>query len=224
MEQAFARVDVKIDFDKAFNFTAVRSWRFDPAGNGEVKMARTQKDDPDAVKAVAEPIIVDAVTKEMQLLKLQRADSPDVIVRYFLLLTTNQTAQTMGQFLPGTVAWGLPPFEQTTQSLKLMNQGSLVIDLAANGNVVWRGIAQAKLKFDAEQAIDEFARNSHTSPKIIRTDEMVAELKEQMAQQERMQQMMQAAPAAAQGAQAAELLSRTQVGNGGSMLDQMMGQ
>jgi len=150
VESAFARVDVKIDFDKAFNFTAVRSWRFDPAGNGEVKMARTQKDDPDAVKAVAEPIIVDAVTKEMQLLKLQRADSPDVIVRYFLLLTTNQTTQTMGQFLPGTVAWGLPPFEQTTQSLKLMNQGSLVIDLAANGNVVWRGIAQAKLKFDAD--------------------------------------------------------------------------
>ena len=150
VESAFARVDVKIDFDKAFNFTAVRSWRFDPAGNGEVKMARTQKDDPDAVKAVAEPIIVDAVTKEMQLLKLQRADSPDVIVRYFLLLTTNQTAQTMGQFLPGTVAWGLPPFQQTTQSLKLMNQGSLVIDLASNGNVVWRGIAQAKLKFDAD--------------------------------------------------------------------------
>jgi len=150
VESAVARVDVKIDFDKAFNFTSVRSWRFDPAGSGEVKMARTQKDDPDAVKAVAEPIIVDAVTKEMQLLKLQRADSPDVIVRYFLLLTTNQTAQTMGQFLPGTVAWGLPPFQQTTQSLKLMNQGSLVIDLAANGNVVWRGIAQAKLKFDAD--------------------------------------------------------------------------
>ena len=150
VESAFARVDVKIDFDKAFNFTAVRSWRFDPAGSGEVKMARTQKDDPDAVKAVAEPIIVDAVTKEMQLLKLQRADSPDLIVRYFLLLTTNQTAQTMGQFLPGTVAWGLPPFEQTTQSLKLMNQGSLVIDLAANGNVVWRGVAQAKLKFDTD--------------------------------------------------------------------------
>ena len=150
VESAVARVDVKIDFDKAFNFTSVRSWRFDPAGSGEVKMARTQKDDPDAVKAVAEPIIVDAVTKEMQLLKLQRADSPDVIVRYFLLLTTNQTTQTMGQFLPGTVAWGLPPFQQTTQSLKLMNQGSLVIDLASNGNVVWRGIAQAKLKFDAD--------------------------------------------------------------------------
>src|SRR6187402_3012485 len=79
-ESALARADVKIDFDKTFNFTAVRTWRFDPAGNGEVKMARTQKDDPDAAKAIAEPIIVDAVNNEMQKLKLQRADTPDLIV------------------------------------------------------------------------------------------------------------------------------------------------
>jgi hypothetical protein len=149
-ESVLARVDVKIHFDKAFNFKAVRSWSFDPASNGEVKMARTQKDDPDAVKAVAEPIIVEAVNIEMQKLKLQRADAPDVILRYFLLLTTNQTTQQIGQFLPGTVSWGLPPFQQTTQSLQVMNQGSLVIDLAAGGNVVWRGVAQAKIKFDVD--------------------------------------------------------------------------
>ena len=149
-ESVLARVDVKIDFDKTFNFKTVRTWSFDPASSGEVKMARTQKDDPDAVKAVAEPIIVDAVNVEMQKLKLQRTDAPDVIVRYFLLLTTNQTTQQIGQFLPGTVSWGLPPFQQTTQSLQVMNQGSLVIDLAAKGNVVWRGVAQAKLKFDVD--------------------------------------------------------------------------
>jgi hypothetical protein len=149
-EPALARVDVKIDFDKSFNFKAARTWRFDPAGNGEVKMARTQKDDPDAVKAVAEPIIVDSVNTEMERLKLQKADAPDLIVRYFLLLSTDQTAQTLGQFLPGTVSWGLPPFQQTTQSLKIMNQGALVIDLAAGGNVVWRGVAQSRLKPDTD--------------------------------------------------------------------------
>jgi hypothetical protein len=149
-EPALARVDVKIDFDKSFNFKAVRTWRFDPAGSGEVKMARTQKDDPDAVKAVVEPIIIDGVNTEMERLKLQKADAPDLIVRYFLLLSTDQTAQTMGQFLPGTVAWGLPPFQQATQSLKVMNQGALVIDLAGGGNVVWRGVAQSRLKPDTD--------------------------------------------------------------------------
>lgn len=83
----------------------------------------------------------------------------------------------------------------------------------------------AAIKFDAEQAIDEFAANSQTSPKIIRSDEIVADMKAQMAQKQQMEQMQQMAPAAAQGAQAAELLSRTQVGpDGGSMLDQMLGQ
>ena len=144
-EPTHARVDVKIDFDKNFNFQAVRTWRFDPAGNGEVKMARTQKDDPDAVK-----VIVESINTEMQRLKLQTADTPDLIVRYFLLLVTDQTAQTMGQFLPGTVSWGLPPFLQSTQSLQVMNQGALVIDLAGGGNVVWRGVAQAKLKMDTD--------------------------------------------------------------------------
>jgi hypothetical protein len=150
-ESVLARVNVKIDFDKNFDFTSVRSWSFDPAGNGEVKMARTKEDDPDVVKKLADPIIVDAVGTEMARLKLQPAASnPDLIVRYFLLLSTNQTAQTMGQFLPATVAWGLPPFEQTTQSLKITNQGSLVLDLAARGSVVWRGVAQAKIKIGTD--------------------------------------------------------------------------
>lgn len=81
----------------------------------------------------------------------------------------------------------------------------------------------AAIKFDAQQAIDEFARNSHTSPRIIRSDEVVAEMEQAMQQRQQAEQMAQMAPAAAQGAQAAELLSRTQVGSGGSMLDQMLG-
>lgn len=81
----------------------------------------------------------------------------------------------------------------------------------------------APLKFDAMQAIDEFARNSHTNPKIIRSDEMVDAMKAEQAQQEQVQRMAAMAQPAQQGAEAAKLLSETQVGTGGSMLDQMMG-
>ena len=65
--------------------------------------------------------------------------------------TTNQTAQSMGQFVPGSVAWGLPLFPQATTSLKVLNQGALVLDLTANGNVVWRGVAQAQIKSGTER-------------------------------------------------------------------------
>lgn len=82
----------------------------------------------------------------------------------------------------------------------------------------------ALMKFDAEQAIDEFATNAGTNPKIIRSDELVAKMKEQLAQQQQMQQMQEAAPALRDTAQAAELASRTQTGPDRTMLDQLMGQ
>ena len=144
-------VDVRVEHDKAFDFKAVRTWAWNPEGPGDVKMARTQEDDPEAMKRKAEPTILDAVATEMTRRGLQQAAStPDLLLTYYLLLSTNMTAQTMGQFLPATTAWGLPPFAQATQSLKVMNQGSFVLDLSAKGVVVWRGVAQAKIEIGAE--------------------------------------------------------------------------
>jgi hypothetical protein len=146
-----ARADVKIDFDKAFNFKAVRTWGWNPAGNGDVKMARSQGDDPARMKSRAEPLIVETFTAEMTGRGVPRADAaPDLIVTYYLLLTNSISAQTMGQFLPGQTAWGLPPFLQSTQSMEIMNRGALVLDFSANGTVVWRGVAQAQIKMDAD--------------------------------------------------------------------------
>ena len=145
-----ARVKVKIDFEKSFNFKAVRTWGWGADGAGNVMMARTQEDDPAAMKARAEPPIVDAVTVEMTRRGLSQApDAPDLKVTYYLLLTNTMSAQTVGQFLPSTVSWGLPPFAQSTQSLEFMNSGALVLDLSAKGTVVWRGVAQAQIKMDA---------------------------------------------------------------------------
>ena len=153
VQATLARVDVKIDFDKAFNFKAVRTWGWNPAFAGDIKMARTKDDDPDAMKKKAEPPILDAVTTEMKRIGLSQApDAPDLTVTYYLLLSTTMSTQTMGQFVPGAVAWGLPLFPQATQSLKILNRGSLVLDLSAKGTVVWRGVAQAEIKMDATDA------------------------------------------------------------------------
>jgi uncharacterized protein DUF4136 len=148
---AVSAVDVKVEFDKAFDFKSVRTWSWDAAGPGHVKMARTPEDDPEAMRKRVEPVIVESVTGEMGRRGLQASSSaPDVRVTYYLLLTTTASAQTMGQFLPATTGWGLPPFAPATQSLEIMNQGSLVLDISANGTVIWRGLAQAKIKTDAD--------------------------------------------------------------------------
>jgi uncharacterized protein DUF4136 len=146
-----ARVDVRIAFDKEFNFKPLRTWAWNPQFHGDIKMARTPADDPEAIRQRAEPIIVDAVAREMKQRGLEEVSSnPDLVVVYYLLLTTSASAQSMGQFIPSTPEWGIPPFTPATNSLQVMNQGSLVIDLSARTNIVWRGVAESQLKIDTD--------------------------------------------------------------------------
>jgi hypothetical protein len=83
---------------------------------------------------------------------------------------------------------------------------------------------EAVIKFDAEQAIDEFAQNSGTSPKIIRSDEIVARMREEQAAQKQQAQLAAMAGPAKDAAGAAELLSRTEVSPGENALQRMLGQ
>ena len=148
-----AGVDVRSEFDKAFDFKRVQTRSWNPQGRGDVRMARTQDDDPEAMRKRAEPIIVEAVTAELTKRGLREAAEPsDVFVTYYLLLSTGVSEQTVGQFLPATTMWAIPPFAPATQSLSVMDRGSLVIDFSARQQVVWRGVAQAKIKVDADAA------------------------------------------------------------------------
>lgn len=148
-----AKVDIKVAFDKTFNFKDAKTWEWTPEP-GQLMMARTQDDKPDAVKQRVEPIIMEAVEKELAQRGMQKAASyqPALMMTYYVLLATNMSAQTIGQFLPATVNWGLPIFPPATQSLKYMNAGSLVLDLSAKGTVVWRGLADTKIAPDATDA------------------------------------------------------------------------
>jgi hypothetical protein len=146
-----ARVKVNVNFDKKFDFKPVRTWAWHPGEPGQIMMGRTADDDPKAAQKLAEPIILEEVASELTKRGLTAATSqPDVIVTYYLLLTTSINAQTVGQFLPATLNWGLPPFPQATQSLKVLNAGSLVLDFNAKDDIVWRGVAQAELKMDSD--------------------------------------------------------------------------
>lgn len=148
--QVVSALDVRVDFDKMFDFKAMQTWGWNPAGPGDVKMARTQADDPEDIRRRAEPAIVEEVTSELNRLGLRPAPAPDLSVTYYLLLTIGSSAQVLGQFLPATTMWGVPPFTQATQSLEIMNRGSLVLDLSAGGMVVWRGIADAGIKLGSD--------------------------------------------------------------------------
>jgi len=151
-----AKVNVKVAFDKAFNFKDAKTWSWSEEP-GHLMMARTQDDKPEAIRKRLDPIVIEAVEQAMTARGMQKASSykPALVMTYYVLLSTNMSAQTIGQFLPATVNWGLPLFPPATQSLKYMNAGSLVLDLSANGTVVWRGLADTKIAPDATDASRE---------------------------------------------------------------------
>lgn len=143
-------IDVKIDYDKTFDFAGAQTWAWS-APPGDVKMARTQEDDPEAMRKIAEPVILSTVANEMTRRGLKQAPDAPLALTYYLLLSVSASAQTLGQFLPAVTQWGVPPYAPATQSLEMMNHGSLVLDMTANHVIVWRGVANAKIKRETEE-------------------------------------------------------------------------
>lgn len=144
-----AAVKVKTQFTKSFDFTKAKTWSWHEGAPGEVKMAVTADDNPELVRQRAEPIIMEAVgaTLPQRGLAAAAPGAPsDVKIKYYVLITVGTDAQTIGQFLPAVTAWGMPPFTGATQSYSVIERGSLVLDISANKEVVWRGIGQAELK------------------------------------------------------------------------------
>lgn len=145
-----AKVRVRTQKDDAFAFKGLRTWAWHPDGAGDVKMALTPDDDPAALRALVDPIITDAVTREFTgrgLTAAEAGQTPDLYVTYYVLLATNLNRQTMAQNLPAEYQWQIPSFIRTTQNLKVIEEGSLVLDVsaAAKHALVWRGVAQAEI-------------------------------------------------------------------------------
>jgi hypothetical protein len=160
------KITVKAEADPKFDFRPVKTWAWDPAGAGDVKMARASEDDPAPIKGRVEPVLLAAVAQELAKKGWRQAvvgSSPDIRMHYYLLITVGMEAQTVGQFLPPFTQWGVPPFVPATQSLSVIQRGSIVLDafsptLAA---VVWRGVAQGDIdKIQNDKERDEAVRQS----------------------------------------------------------------
>ena len=136
---------------EGFDFRSLRTWSWHPDGAGDVKMAVSADDDPAPIRARWDPVIKDAVQKAFADRNLQTdTTSPQLHVTYYLLINTNMSAQTLGQFAPNVPEWGLPPFSGATQSLRVFEQGSLVLDVSSTSTreLIWRGIVQAEINRD----------------------------------------------------------------------------
>jgi hypothetical protein len=144
-----AGVKVRAEFDKEYDFSKARTFGWHPDGAGEVKLLMREGGDPEQIRARWEPTIKDAVEQEMIKRGLSPAASgvPDLYLNYYFLSGPNSEAQTRGQFIGAIPPWGVPDFEMTTTSLKIFEQGTLILDIidGPKRQIVWRGIAEAQV-------------------------------------------------------------------------------
>lgn len=108
------------------------------------------------------------------------------------------------------------------QMQRAIGLGSIERSLGFVGNLA--GIQPQVLdKIDFDQAVDEYTDRVGAPPKIVRSDEAVAKIREDRAQQEQQAKIAASAQPAADAAKAAELLSRTDLGDGTSVLARATG-
>jgi hypothetical protein len=144
-----------VDFDPAFDFSTLRTWTWHPDGPGNARLLMTKDDDSAAFKKQFEPRLLPQVEAQLAKRGFAKATTaePDFYVTYYVLVTAGASDQVMGQFLPGTV-WGIPFVPPATSSLSVFPHGSLILDVTSRAQqmVVWRGVAQAEIKWDESQA------------------------------------------------------------------------
>jgi hypothetical protein len=162
---AAAAIKVQVDHNPAFDFSTLHAWTWHPKGPGNAVKIITADDDSSAFKARIEPRLLSIVEDELQRKGFPTAQggSPDFHMTYYVLVTVGDSSQSMGQFVGNVPEWGLPPLVGATTSLEIYPRGSLILDVTsvATGEVVWRGIAQAELKWDeAEPKRDQRVRDA----------------------------------------------------------------
>jgi len=103
------------------------------------------------------------------------------------------------------------------QAQKMVAVGAIerVASFAGELSAVW---ADARHKFDAQQAIDEYSESLGLSPRIVRSDDDVAEI---VAQEQEAMQRQKATEMAAQGVNMAKVASETNTESQNALTDMM---
>jgi len=151
-----ARAKVKVQEDKTFDFTGLRTYTWRLEGANPIKLLQSTADDPVEIRKVFEPMILAAVDQELAQKGFTKVSSgeADLYLDYYVLIGPGMTSQYQGQFVGAVPAWGLPDFAMSTTSLSIYEQGSILIDVNSTKlrQLVWRASADAKVDRSRTQA------------------------------------------------------------------------
>jgi hypothetical protein len=150
-----AKIEVDVQFNPSANFAAIASYTWLPSPPPTAEAAPGTMVDPLAVQRELDPIIVGAVDAELQKRGIQkRATGGDVQVVYYLSHGASINAHTLGSFYAYASDFYvyIPPGGGQTTAVRVIEEGSLVIDVVDDARAIWRGTASARINRENDDA------------------------------------------------------------------------
>jgi hypothetical protein len=149
----YAAPKIQVWKEPAFDFAALKTWAWNPAGPGDIKVWVRAESESEPVKKQYGPVFMDAIASELTrrgFTKAAEGAAPDFHLACWVFVTVGNSSQQMGGFLPAVTEWALPPFSAQTTAIKFYPMGTVVLDVASADpkRVVWRGTTQAEIDMD----------------------------------------------------------------------------
>lgn len=149
-----AKIDIEVHRAANANFAAIKTYTWLPSPPPTTQIAPGVVRDPMVVQRELEPIIVSAVDAEFARRGLRKvAENGDVQVVYYLSHGTDMVASTMGsyyQYATDFYVGGI--YGGQTTFTKVIEQGSLVLDIVDDRRAIWRAQASAKINRENDDA------------------------------------------------------------------------
>ena len=143
-----ARIEITVHHDPYASFAAIASYTWLPSPPPATDVAPGTMRDPLTVQRELEPVIVGAVDAQLQQRGIQKRDTgADVQVVYYLSHGTSVNAATLGSYYAYAADFYVyvPPGGGQTTSVRVIEEGSLVIDVVDDARAIWRGTARARI-------------------------------------------------------------------------------
>ena len=149
-----SKIAVEVHQAQNADFASIKTYTWLPSPPITATIAPGASRDPKAVQAALEPTIMSAVDAEFAKRGLKRvAENGDVQVVYYLAHGTDMVQSAMGsyyQYATDFYVGGLYG-GQTTYS-KVVEEGSLTIDIVDDRRAIWRAQASTKINRDNSDA------------------------------------------------------------------------
>jgi hypothetical protein len=143
------KVKVTVQKAKDFQFGGRHAYAWHPEEPVSVKILQALGD-PEKLKAYYDPKIRPLIEQALANRGFTKvaADQADFFVCYYVLIGPDVSSQYHGQFVGAIPEWGLPDFLMSTSALKVVDQGSIVVDVMSKElkATIWRGIAASQIQ------------------------------------------------------------------------------